>query len=72
MQKNFSVHFICFFLYKCVWGYFFQYWPLSLFFLIGGLKRRETNEKSSSKNREKKGKNGFNESRGGALENMAF
>jgi len=55
-----------------VWGYFFQYWPLSLFFLIGGLKRRETNEKSSSKNREKKGKNGFNESRGGALENMAF
>jgi len=37
-----------------VWGYFFQYWPLSLFFLIGGLKRRETNEKSSSKNREKK------------------
>jgi len=56
-----------------VCGDIFSNIGLCLFcFLIGGLKRRETNEKSSSKNREKKGKNGFNESRGGALENMAF
>jgi len=53
-------------------GIFFPILASVSFFLIGGLKRRETNEKSSSKNREKKGKNGFNESRGGALENMAF